>query len=406
MDFNVVDGKRPTFTQEQIEGRNMWMVWTGGNDRLWDRLTVDSLGSFDLLKTISSHPRTSSGYGRHNRLALSRAGERALLHGSERTGPEPVRLVARRSRPHLSARSVRRRDQYPGVKVGARGKTVPVGSYYGEPTGIVGLRLFPNPDFDERARKRWDSGSVLQRSELLLDRELVRPYRVGMSCGFCHMGPNPIKPPADAENPKWENLSSNVGAQYFWWDRIFDWRGAKNENSMFYQALHVSRPGTLDTSLVSTDNINNPRTMNAVYYLGPRMGLAKKWGKETLGGGGVEQQTVQRLRPAERSAVAVLRAAEHDVDAARAQGRIRLGWRARRAQPRLHQHRRVQRGVAAAFPRAARRRADLADSDRDGARRTRSTGARPKSRRRTWRGSSSPAPIRTTWRTRQAAKAI
>ena len=54
-------------------------------------------------------------------------------------------------------------------------------------------------------------------------KDLIRPYRVGMSCGFCHVGPNPVKPPADPENPKWENLSSNVGAQYFWIDRIFDW---------------------------------------------------------------------------------------------------------------------------------------------------------------------------------------
>ena len=42
MDYNVVDGdpsRRPS-RQPEIEGRNMWMVWTGGNDRLWDRLTV------------------------------------------------------------------------------------------------------------------------------------------------------------------------------------------------------------------------------------------------------------------------------------------------------------------------------------------------------------------------------
>ena len=48
------------------------VVWTGGNDRLWDRLTVDSLGSFDLLKTVSSHPRI--GYGRRNRRARHRRG--------------------------------------------------------------------------------------------------------------------------------------------------------------------------------------------------------------------------------------------------------------------------------------------------------------------------------------------
>ena len=41
MDYNVVDGKKPVYTQAEIEGRNMWMVWTGGNDRLWDRLSVD-----------------------------------------------------------------------------------------------------------------------------------------------------------------------------------------------------------------------------------------------------------------------------------------------------------------------------------------------------------------------------
>mgnify|MGYP002150357034 CR=1 FL=1 len=46
-----------------------------------------------------------------------------------------------------------------------------------------------------------------------------------------------------------------------------------------YQLVHTSRPGTLDTSLVSTDYINNPRTMNAIYNLGPRLELAKRWSR-------------------------------------------------------------------------------------------------------------------------------
>jgi hypothetical protein len=107
-----------------------------------------------------------------------------------------------------------------------------------------------------------------------------------MSCGFCHVGPNPIKPPADPENPKWENLASNVGAQYFWVDRIFAWK--KDRSNYMFQLLRTSRPGALDTSLVSTDYINNPRTMNAVYLLGPRLEAAKKWGKETLAGGSLD----------------------------------------------------------------------------------------------------------------------
>jgi hypothetical protein len=296
MDVTLRYGKQREYTQPEIEGRNMWMVWTGGNDRLWDRLTVDSLGTFDLLKTISSHPRI--GYGRHNRFNyLGLINEPCY---TEATGPDPNRfgLWLDVRDPKCPPDPFADPGKYPGASIDARGKTVAVGSYYGEPTGVLGLRLFPNPAFDEQARRRWNSDRFYNDPIYYADPDLVRPYRVGMSCGFCHVGPNPIKPPADPENPKWENLSSLVGAQYFWWDRVFNWPGRKNEASVFYQALHVSRPGTLDTSLVSTDNINNPRTMNAVYYLGPRMAQAKKWGKETIAGGGLRNKQFNDYVPA------------------------------------------------------------------------------------------------------------
>jgi len=312
MDDNVVGGRRPVFTQPEIEGRNVWMLWTGGNDRLWDRLTRDSLGTFDLLKTISSHPpvpyadpnakpgdppKSLYGYGRHNRFRyLGLVNEPCF---TEATAPDPnryglwldVRDPACPPDPFADA------TKYPGVKIGARGTTVPVGSYYGEPTGIVGLRLFPNPDFDEKARQRWNAERFYNDPTYYFDPKLVRPYRVGMSCAFCHVSPNPIRPPADPENPAWANLSSNVGAQYFWWDRVFNWRTEAAANSVFYQALRVSRPGTLDTSLVSTDNINNPRTMNAVYHLLPRMMLARQWGRERIGGGGLHNKQFNNYLP-------------------------------------------------------------------------------------------------------------
>jgi hypothetical protein len=107
-----------------------------------------------------------------------------------------------------------------------------------------------------------------------------------MSCGLCHVGPNPINPPSDPNNPQWANLSSNVGAQYFWTDRIF-FQSADFGNFAF-QLFHSSRPGSLDTSFISTDNINNPRSMNAMYLLGPRLLHAKRWGRETLAGGGLD----------------------------------------------------------------------------------------------------------------------
>ena len=44
-------------------------------------------------------------------------------------------------------------------------------------------------------------------------------------------------------------------------------------------------PGTTETSLVSTDYIDNPRSNNAIYNLGARLAVAHRWGKETLRGG-------------------------------------------------------------------------------------------------------------------------
>jgi hypothetical protein len=158
-----------------------------------------------------------------------------------------------------------------------------VGSFYGYATGIVGLRLFPNPDFDEKAKEHWNAEKYYTDPNYYNDKNLKKPYRVGMSCGFCHVGPNPSNPPADPENPTWANLNSNPGAQYFWVDRIFVWN--PEEMSFAYQLFHTSRPGALDTSFVSSDQINNPRTMNAIYNLGARLALAQKWPGETLTGG-------------------------------------------------------------------------------------------------------------------------
>jgi hypothetical protein len=121
-----------------------------------------------------------------------------------------------------------------------------------------------------------------------MDQRLVRPYRVGMACAFCHVGPNPIDPPADPERPAWNNVNSTVGAQYLWLDRVFNWQG--DDNNVIFQLLHTGRPGTFDTSLVSTDNIVNPRTMNAVYNLPSRMAQALRFGHEHLANGELDNK--------------------------------------------------------------------------------------------------------------------
>jgi len=276
----------PRITPEQalkavVAGRNNWNVWTAGNDRLWNVLAYKTKGSFDFLKTLSNHPSLKSN--RSNRWSyLGLVNEPCFTQAK---GPRPDRYGLWLDERDTSCPPdpFENEAKYPGVKIGARGSNLPVGSYYGYATGIVGLRLFPNPDFDAEAQKNWDSVRYYTDPSYYNNKDLIRPYRVGMSCGFCHVGPNPTNPPADPENPKWENLTSNPGAQYLWFDRIFAY--AAEPSNLLYQVVHSQLPGTLDTSLVSSDNINNPRTMNAIYNLGARLQNASRFGGEKLAGG-------------------------------------------------------------------------------------------------------------------------
>jgi hypothetical protein len=278
--FHDMDGGA-SLTSAEIKGRNTWIVWSGGNDVMWDKLSVTSAGALDFLKTLSSHPSLKAGHDRRWEY-FGLVNEPCFVKA---TGPDPNRFglwLDQRS-PDCPPDPFESEQKYPGVRTGARGKNLPLGSYYGYATGVVGLRLFPNPAFDENEAKKWDANRYYTEPAYYERKDLIKPYRVGMTCGFCHVGPNPIKPPADPDNPKWENLSSNVGAQYFWIDRIFDWSG--DQSNFVWQLFHTSRPGSLDTSLVSSDNINNPRSMNAIYHLGPRLFHARRWGREQLVGG-------------------------------------------------------------------------------------------------------------------------
>ena len=278
--FRDMDGG-VALSAEEVRGRNMWIVWSGGNDRFWTQMTHETFGYFDLLKILTSHP--SQRYGRNNRWDWLGVVNEPCFEAP--SGPDPNRfgLWLDRRQADCAADPFENEQRYPGVAIGARGRTMPVGSFYGQASGVLGLRLFPNPDFDEAARRRWDPERYYSDPSYYLDRSLVRPYRVGMSCGFCHVGPDPTRPPTDPENPRFANLSSIVGAQYMWVDRLFI-PDSRPDNFMF-QLVHTYRPGSMDTSLVSTDNINNPRTMNAFYATGARLEIARRWGRETLAGG-------------------------------------------------------------------------------------------------------------------------
>jgi len=158
-------------TKSQIQGRDMWMVWTGGDDRLWDALNWKSFGTFDLLRTISSYGPV---FGRHNRWEYLRVVNEPCFEEPKQGDPERFGLWLDKRIPGCDARFDGKdpfadETKYKGVKYGHRGEEMPVGSFYGYPTGILGLRLLPNPDFDAKAKARWDAKRYYENDPALCD---------------------------------------------------------------------------------------------------------------------------------------------------------------------------------------------------------------------------------------------
>ncbi|HZY90884.1 MAG TPA: hypothetical protein VFE78_39030, partial [Gemmataceae bacterium] len=158
--------------------------------------------------------------------------------------------------------------------------------HYGRPTGVVGLRLFDNPAFDEAARKKWDVGQYFKNPG-----KVEPPYLVGFSCAFCHIAFAPNNPPADPENPRWENLAANLGNQYFREGELMFGKGrllfgdkhpdpaapgdpyatrGLTEDDFLYHYAATQQPGTSETSRISYDFINNPNTINPIFGLAYR----------------------------------------------------------------------------------------------------------------------------------------
>ena len=248
--YDATDGGIP-LTDEEVEGRNTWLFWTAGDEAFWDYMAQHGFGTTDLLKTIDSRRRTS----RFKETGL--VNEPAFVTASV---PDLFGLwVDQPITPHLVQLD-------PAV--------------YGRSTGIVGLRLFPNPQFDDVARKRWDAARYYSDPNYYNDPRLIRPYRVGMSCGFCHVAFNPESPPVDPENPGWDNLSSTIGNQYLKASHIF--LTATTADNFVYQVLDSWAPGTIDTSFLASDNLDNPGNMNSIDSLPARLAIAHE---EDISGG-------------------------------------------------------------------------------------------------------------------------
>ena len=293
--FHDMDGGVP-LTPAEVKGRNTWIVWTGGNEAFWDWLATNSFGTFDLLKAASSYPCSDAQRAQLDALRKKDPGAAGRL-------PD-FSLFQRRSRfktlgvmnePGFSQATAP--DEF-GLCLDKNERTSPDfdEKVYGRASGVLGLRLYPNPNFDAAARRRWDENKDRYYTDpaFYSDQSLVRPYRVGMGCSFCHISHHPLYPPADPENPEFRNLSATIGAQYFWFGRIFG--SNLTPDNFVWHVLDSNQPGAVDTSLLPTDHIVNPRAMNAIFDLPARIEAAKRFHKETMAGRALDLPEVQKVK--------------------------------------------------------------------------------------------------------------
>lgn len=206
-------------TEAQKRGRCTWYLWTGGNEKFYRTMSVKTDGAVDLLNLLDSrqHDERFARLGAINDPGCEKA-----------KGPDEYGLWLDECKdPHS--------------------------------TGVMGMRKFKNPNF---VPAKWDAQKYAK------DPKIEPPYRIGLSCGICHIAFDPLNPPEDPEKPRWENLVGALGNQYIEEGKLF---AAKLKPDNFvWQVINAQPPGTSDTSRIANDHINNPNVINAIFNLGDR----------------------------------------------------------------------------------------------------------------------------------------
>ena len=235
-------GRPVQLTEDELKGRILWNVWSGDNAGFWNWIAENAYGAGDLLKVVTwTRDQRFQKFGVMNQPGYMRPAQ-----------PDQYGLYVDVPRdPSRNADAV----------IDA--------ATYGRSSGVMGLRLFPNPKFDAKARARWDAKRYVEDPSYYNDKTLVRPYMVGMSCSFCHTGPDPVNPPANPAEPEYANLNDYVGQHFMKVWEVFG-VGMKDDNFV-YQLLKSNPPGTLDTSFIATDYLNNPGTMNGIFVIPGRL---------------------------------------------------------------------------------------------------------------------------------------
>ena len=186
-------------TEDEIKGQNTWAIWTGGNEAFWDYLANHSFGTFDLLKALSSYPCSSDQEevaGKQDEQYGQDKGRYKARYGMEMGAKYPsysgedkayyryynrdtrFRYLGLMNEPGFNAPSAP--DPY-GLCLDER--VAPPEPFdeavYGRASGVVGLRLYPNPNFDEKkyaqeGKEYFDADNVVDSKSVLRETAAER----------------------------------------------------------------------------------------------------------------------------------------------------------------------------------------------------------------------------------------
>ena len=209
----------PSLSEAESRGRCNWYLYTAGGEKMFRKFAILTLGRIDLIKILDSRQRDQ------------RFPEFGLINdpGCEApTEPDKYGLWL---------------DDCKDPKS----------------TGVMGFRKFPNPNFKP---KLWNA-------EKYAKNPLIEPpYRIGLSCASCHMGFDPLNPPADPSNPEYENLHPLVGNQYL--AETFFYEQGVSEKDFEWHVLKSQARGTSDPTRLANDLVNNPNAIRPVLDMNSR----------------------------------------------------------------------------------------------------------------------------------------
>jgi len=209
----------PSLSDAERRGRCTWVLYTGGTENLFRKVTLKTNGGIDALKLVDSR------YREQRWKTLGAMNDPSCVAASQ---PDQYGLWLDNCKDPHSA-------------------------------GMIGFRKLANPKFDPT---KWSAEGYLT------DPTIEPPYLIGTACGSCHATFNPTKPPADPVHPLWANLVFAFGNQYI--NEASYFITPFKDNDFRWHVLATQERGTSDTSRQATDHINNPNAINSIINLADR----------------------------------------------------------------------------------------------------------------------------------------